>query len=82
VKKAVKTEGSWPNWENYLYKSKVISNIWERDRENAREFFLEITGVDPFKKKTSDYKGKDVSYFYRLLTMKIWFDLNIGVQKT
>lgn len=68
------TRGSWPNWQYYLHHSHVIASLWMRNRETIRDFFLQITGHDPYATPILEYNGDKVELFLRLLTLKLWLE--------
>jgi len=68
------TRGSWPNWEYYLSRSRVIPLLWMRNQNAARDFFLRIIGRDPYATPLQEYRGRNVGLFLRMLTLKLWLD--------
>jgi hypothetical protein len=69
------TFGSWPNWEFYLHHSRVVQELWERKNPVAVDLFRQILGYNPFVKPISEYRGRERVLLERLLTLKIWLDL-------
>jgi asparagine synthetase B (glutamine-hydrolysing) len=72
------TTGSWPNWEYYLAKSKVIPSLWTRRNDLARGLFHETLGYDVMQKSPAEFRGRDLELFLRLLTQKLWLDQRTG----
>jgi hypothetical protein len=68
------TRGSWPNWEYYLPRSRVIASLWMRNHQAARDFFLQVGGQDPYETPIQEYRGRKVELFLRMLTLKLWLD--------
>jgi hypothetical protein len=75
------TRGSWPNWTFYLRHSGVIQSLWRRKNGIAQDVFGDILGVDLFKKPVSEYHGREVEFFFRLLTQKLWLDQRAAIQQ-
>ena len=75
------TRGSWPNWTFYLRHSGVIQSLWRRKNGIAQDVFGDILGVDLFKKPVSEYHGREVEFFLRLLTQKLWLDQRAAIQQ-
>jgi len=73
------TRGSWPNWAYYLRHSPKVHSLWARKNETARDLFVRILGTDPFQKSANQYRGREVEFFQRLLTQKLWLDQRAGV---
>ncbi len=68
------TRGSWPNWAFYLRRSSVIQSLWTRPNGMARDVLGDLLGASPFQKPISEYQGREVEFFLRLLTLKLWLD--------
>jgi asparagine synthase (glutamine-hydrolysing) len=68
------THGSWPNWGYYLRHSSRLESLWRRPNETARGILLQVLGQDPFPQPVADYRGRDLEFFLRLLTLKLWLD--------
>lgn len=68
------TRGSWPNWEFYVAHSPMIQALWSAKNELARDLFIRVTGTDAFAKPLASYKGRQVEFFMRLFTQKLWLD--------
>ncbi len=68
------TRGSWPNWEYYIRHSQVIQSLWTRRNDVARDLFVRVLGSDPFKQPLHAYRGRQVEFFLRLFTQKLWLD--------
>lgn len=69
------TSGSWPNWEYYVHHSPVLARLWHRENKDTADLLRSLAGFDPFSRSIESYKGPDVEFFVRLLTLKIWLDL-------
>jgi asparagine synthase (glutamine-hydrolysing) len=72
------TNGSWPNWEYYLQHSRVLPALWQRKNPAAADLFAELVGEDPIRRSPAAFRGRDVEYFLRLFTLKLWFDQRLG----
>jgi hypothetical protein len=75
-KKGISTDESWPNWHYYIYNSQVISKLWNRKSELAEGMFSEILADDYLKRPVKEYVNKDLKFFLRLLTLKLWIEQN------
>lgn len=77
VKPNIALSGSWPNWEYYVHHSEKIGEMWNRSPESARPLFRELLGVDPFERPLNSFRGAEVDFFSRLLTLKLWLEYRI-----
>lgn len=75
------TRGSWPNWEYYILRSRIISSLWQRNKGMARDFFLQIVGQDPYSMPVREYRGGKVELFLRLLTLKLWLEQRLPARE-
>ncbi len=68
------TRASWLNWGYYLRKSSKIRTLWCRPNDSARALIEELTG-QPFLEDLEPYLATSTGYFLRLLTLKLWAEL-------
>jgi len=73
------TRGSWPNWEYYISHSGTVQSLWTRRNDAARELFVQLLGHDPLNKPAQAYRGRQVEFFMRLFTLKLWLDERANV---
>lgn len=72
------TRGSWPNWDYYIRRSRVLQMLWQRENEYARELFLRLLGHDPFGDPFPLYSDKPAEFSMRLFTLKLWLDQRVA----
>jgi len=77
VKPKIALSGSWPNWEYYVHHSEKIAEMWNRSPESVRPLFQELLGVDAFDRPVKSFRGGEVDFFSRLLTLKLWMENRI-----
>lgn len=70
------TTGSWPNFYFYAKNSKVIEELWMNNTREQKEIFENLLGYNPWGYNKDIIIDKDISLFYRILTLKIWLDNN------
>ena len=70
--------GSWPNWQYYIHHSERIASLWQQDSATAKDLFQDLLGYDPYAKPIEAFRGAEVDFFSRLLTLKIWLDQRAG----
>lgn len=70
------TRGSWPNFQFYLENSKIIAELWQLKNHEIQELFSSVLGFNPFKIAIRGWAQSDHLLFYRLLTLKLWFEEN------
>lgn len=68
------TSGSWPNWAYYVRHSPRLESLWRRPNETTRGILVQVLGYDPFPRPLAGYRGRDLEFFLRLLTLKLWLD--------
>lgn len=79
VRPRLATSGSWPNWEYYIQHSATLRRLWFRENLEAKRELGEILQIDFMAKPISEYRGLDSELFMRILTLKIWFDVMLGI---
>lgn len=72
--KKLGTDGSWPDWHQYVRQSKCLADLWGRPNAPAKDFFLRVLSPADVRSRAVDYQGKDTFFFVSLLTLKLWFD--------
>jgi asparagine synthase (glutamine-hydrolysing) len=75
----IATRGSWPNWEYYLGHSRVIASLWGRENALAVDTFDRLLCQPPLSTPPGQYSGREIEYFLRLFTLKLWLDQRAGV---
>lgn len=66
------TEGSWPNWHQYVAHSERIASQWARPDEALDGLFRRILGRGPLSTDVKTYRGQDLWMLIQLLTLKLW----------
>ena len=71
------TDQSWPNWNVLLQRSRILRELWREQDRLPFELFQQLLGRQHFSKNISDYRGRNVRLFLRLLTLKLWLEQRI-----
>ena len=46
ARRAVGTDGSWPNWQRYITNSQQLQSLWSRPNPDAMDLFRRVLGPD------------------------------------
>jgi asparagine synthetase B (glutamine-hydrolysing) len=74
VRRSTATDGSWPNWQEYLTRSRKIDALWKRPNPDAMDLFQRILGRSDVLSRADDLKHQQPFLFVGLLTAKLWLD--------
>jgi asparagine synthase (glutamine-hydrolysing) len=74
LRRSASTDGSWPDWRQYLAQSSKLENHWRRSNRSATDLFRRVLGPAGYPEHAETLKRDQPFMFVGMLTVKLWLE--------